>query len=315
MADPDAILQAEKEKNAVLLSQNVNVDPSYINEYKRFVKWVKAQPELETQRAPFISRRNIDHYFSRVVVYRTGTQNTIGRIVSALQKCAQVFEHHVDFVVKSTDVVQALATQKALQSKRSTGKGGTDPHKGLKDILLERDKVRLMKHVYSTRKDWGECAINFTWGFQGAIRGASTRKFEFRDLYYSAGFGPEEEGPLSGSLLLVLRKGNRNKDRHDTDQQVCAWRHRNYMLCSVFATGAYLVMTLAHKHVHFLRSDSRNKDPDWWTIPLIEWNDYSGERIVLYCVSLILLTIPYVLQKHPIVPRPYIMQQGYIQVR
>mmetsp|Transcript_25287 Transcript_25287/g.37336 ORF Transcript_25287/g.37336 Transcript_25287/m.37336 type:complete len:125 (+) Transcript_25287:125-499(+) len=81
----------------------------------------------------------------------------------------------------------------------------------------------------------------YTWGNNAALRGASMRGMEYCDLNVSRGFGPERSGPLSRCLMLILRRGDRNKHRADTDQQVGVWRHREYLLCSVFATALLLI--------------------------------------------------------------------------
>ena len=291
MASADEILKAQVDANAAAVRQNVKLDPSYRSEYKRFVKWVKETSELETTNYPFITRKNIDHYFTRVAAYRAGTANLICRVVSVLQKFSFVLEHQTDFVVDSPDVTRALETQKVLELSREPCNPGTDPHKGLKDMLLESEKVRLLRYVYRNRDDWGSAAISFTWGFNAAVRGASNRKLRLSDLNYSLGYSYEEQGNLSGCLLVVLRKGTQNKDRFDKDKQVASWRHKNYLLCSVFSTAAYVLLTLALKPVNFLREHSR-RPAGWWSLPLIDWDQYSGESVSsLIVLVTLLLTI------------------------
>jgi hypothetical protein len=76
----------------------------------------------------------------------------------------------------------------------------------------------------------------------------------------------------------VMRKGGIHKDRHDKDNQVCAWRHKNYLLCSVFATAARVIWTLRSRgdSINFLQPDKRAR-ADWWNTPLIDWEEYNGK--------------------------------------
>jgi len=158
-----------------------------------------------------------------------------------------------------------------------TARPGTDPHLGLKDILPEADRIRMMEHIYRSRRDWGAASVNFTWGINGAVRGASNRKLVLSDLNLSHGFGPERFGPLARALLLVMRKGAVHKDRHETDKQVCSWRHKNYLLCSNFSTATYVLWCLTHNDtIEFLQANKRERAP-WWDIPLIDWDEYSGK--------------------------------------
>ena len=80
-----------------------------------------------------------------------------------------------------------------------------------------------MHYVYGQCSDWADASVNFAYGHNGAIRGASNRKLSFSDLNISYAFGPEREGPLQRALMIVIRQGDCHKDRHESDQQVCFW--------------------------------------------------------------------------------------------
>jgi hypothetical protein len=91
----------------------------------------------------------------------------------------------------------------------------------------------------------GPASVNFTWGQNGAVCGASNRKLTLCDLDLSYGFGPKQDGPLGCAFLLVIRKGKLHKDRHKTDKQVCCWHHKQ--LCSIFITAAYVIWNLTQR--------------------------------------------------------------------
>jgi len=278
----DALLEEAGVINQTNIAENTDCSDTYTNEYNRYVKWVKSQPALLTNAEPFLTRRNIDHYFTRVVAVRAGIANTANRTLNALKWYARMREHpNADppFDCMSRHVKAGLLAQIAYnKTVGGTARPGSDPHLGLKDILPDEARLRMMRHIYGKRHDWGPASISFTWGMNGAIRGASNRVFTYADLNLSFGFGPEPSGPLARALLLVLRSGSLHKDRQDTSHQVCCWRHIEYLLCSVFATAMQVIWKLSemNDNLHFMHYD-KTKRADWWDIPLIDWEAYGGE--------------------------------------
>ena len=283
-----AFAVANAANDAIILKQR-NCDPSYRNEWNRFTKWVDGQPELEGP--PYLKRTNIDHYYTIVVAKRRGTRNHIGRVCNAMNWFAKnnVTErnalHGTHFVEKNDVVLRALEAQGAFNaSVGGTGNPGADPQKGLKDNLCLPDRIRIMKYVYANRDDWGSCIVNLAWGQNGAIRGASNRKLTYADLKISHGYGAEESGPLARSLILVLRKGDVHKNRSDRDHQVSCWRHKNYVLCSIFATAAHVIWSLVNNTTLNFYKPHKTKPADWWSTPLIDWNQYSEASNAMKCI-------------------------------
>ena len=272
----DALLAASQATNRATIVNHAKCADVYKSEYKRFCDWVRAQPELHTNSEPYLTQTNINHYFTRVVVKRKGVRNTIRRIVSALQWHVNKREFvDAPFNIESKAVLEALELQKHENAKSGgTGRPGTDPHWGLKDIIPESEKAKLMRYIYANRNDWGAASVNFTWGMNGAVRGHSNRKLKFADLNLSYGFGPVREGRQAKALLLVLKKGEIHKDRHDTDKQVACWRHRDYVQCSVFATAMYVLWSVNATNPEFSHRN-KNERATWWDIPLIDWEAYS----------------------------------------
>jgi hypothetical protein len=80
---------------------------------------------------------------------------------------------------------------------------GSDPHKGLKDLMLLGDKLLVARNIQGCA-DWVSLGMSFSWGCNAGVRGASSRKFVYANLNLSRGFGPEKEGPRSRCILLVL---------------------------------------------------------------------------------------------------------------
>jgi hypothetical protein len=278
--------QAENHAAIMLMSK---CDSTYRSEYKRYCKWVQNEAALVTPEAPFLSRNNVDHYFTRVISRRAGLVNGMTRVVNALEWHAAKVEHVgaiPAFVVRSPLVESALVLQKVFNVENGgTANPGSDPHKGLKDILPESSQLTYMRHIYGERDDWRSSGLNFTLGMQGAIRTASVTKFTYSNLNMSHGFGPEQSGANSRALLFVIQKGAVHKDRHETDKQVCTWRHKEWLLCSNFSTAANVISQISADEVIDFRQLNKNVRASWWGTPLIDWTKYNGESSVVVCIA------------------------------
>ena len=252
----------------------------YKQQYRRFKAFVDNSNELSNT-PNYLTRENIDAFFDGDVRHREVGKSVIGKILPALQWYATHREHvgaAEKFVVKSPTTEAALKAQAAhYKSIGGRGKPGQDPHYGLKDNLATRDRLTIMNYIYKYRTNWAQEGFTFTWGNQAAIRGASNRKFVYADLRMSRGYGAEEEGGLSRALLVVLRKGPIHKDRHDKDDQVAVWRHKEYKLCSVFSTAAHILTCLKNDNtINFLHED-KNKRASWWDKEIIDLENKDGE--------------------------------------
>ena len=221
MADSDkgrARLQQSNLENARKIADAATCDATYSSAYSNFVKWVKECPDLDTEEAPFIMTTNVDHYFSREILKKRGTKNTINRIVNALEWYAvhkeivphleqeilgHVFEPLEKHLRDRPMVSNALARQYLFEMNAKPANPGSDPHKGLKDILSVEECHQCMNFIYNDN-DWGALGIHFLYGQNGAIRGHSNRNLKYCDIKVSRGFGPEEG---IGALLVIIRKG------------------------------------------------------------------------------------------------------------
>jgi hypothetical protein len=279
----DALLQNQRAINRNTLQRTSSPNTVYACEFKKFHDWVHSQEDLA--HVPLFSRQNVAHCFLRVVAYKPGKPENGRKVVNALQWYCK-FRYNDSFVVDdSVDVLAALRLQKARGE--STGNPGGDPLRGLKDAVPESDRILIMNYSYRNRTDWDTACVNYSWGYQGAIRGASNHALVFSDLNMSNGFGPEKSGSLARALLVVLRKGDLHKDRHEKDQQVCAWRHKQYVLCAVFATACRVLKTLRTMgdSINFYQRNKRERAA-WWDIPLIDWDEYNGKCSTCFSFAL-----------------------------
>ena len=179
----------------------------------------------------------------------------------------------------SESVRAGLCMQIIYQQSSTEGVNrGADPHYGLQDSISTPDRLKLMTYIYSSRADWGPASFSYAWGLDAAVRGALNRSLVMADLNMSYAFGPEPSGPCARAVLLVLRKGEIHKDRHDTDKQVCCWRHKEPVLCSIGATARHFVWMLRQlgDRINFYHEEKSERG-SWWDIPLIDWNKYEGK--------------------------------------
>ena len=142
-ADLAAILLEQQVLNYATIMEHTVHPAAYQSEFNRYVEWVLSQPDLGTPAAPFLTRNNVDHYFTRVIAIRKGSRNTIRRVMNSLDWFGTHREHisaSPKFKSISPVVEQAMTTQKSFNKLAGgTGNPGSDPHKGLKDILPESD--------------------------------------------------------------------------------------------------------------------------------------------------------------------------------
>jgi hypothetical protein len=282
-AEPDRLVAAFARMKEVLARRKK--DRSYKNEYTKYCRWVEANNlcNADDESIDYIRRDEIDAYFFREVVNRGGQRNNINRIASCIQWCYDHIEQPggtgPTFVLRSNIVKAAIEQQQENWTNRgSLMHLGSDPHKGLKDLMPLADKLKIGRSIHNgSRGDWGSLGMSFSWGCNAGVRGASNRKFVYADLNLSRGFGPEKEGPRSRCLMLVLRRGDAHKDRSTTDKQVGVWRHREYLLCSVFNTALHVINDLStDTTINFYHYDKKLRAA-WWDKPLIEY-EASGQE-------------------------------------
>jgi hypothetical protein len=257
-----------------ILRAATKCDKTYVGKFKHYCRWIDGEREagrIAADQPTYISRTNVDLYFHAVVVKFTTAPKTVRKSLVALQWYADYREHvGQKFKVESESTMLCMKTQKADKERNLAAKSnGTDPHKGLKDLLPLPERVKLLKYIYGNRKDWGSLSVSFTWGQNAAVRGHSMRGMKYPDINLSSGFGPEEDGPRARIPLLVLRKGGRNKDNFTTDRQVGCWRHKDYRLCGVSALAKQVLWDLKNNPTINFRHENRTEGASWWDTELV----------------------------------------------
>jgi hypothetical protein len=263
----------------------------YRQNYNRFCRWIDQQEGYDTDDdGRYITRSNIDLYFSRAVPTYAGQGNTIKSHQWALEWFAYYREYvGTTLLVVDNDVVKSGIKTQALRRKNAGpdaigSNGAADPHVGLKDGITECDRETIMDYIYSERNDDGPASFSHTWGWNCAVRTASTSEILLSDLNMSYVFGPDDIGSRGRCILLVLRKGKAHKDRHEKDVQVGTWRHKNPKLCTVFATAKHVISELQQQQqsINFLHEEKEEKKrAPWWDKKLLREADWKGKNVVM----------------------------------
>ena len=252
----------------------------------------------------YITRDNLDAYFTNVVVYRSGGTGHIRRIEQALKWFALHKENHLlDANVRGPNFVSdimkaAVAAQKVLEKERGSVGAQVDdkcPHRFCKHTLSITERLKVMKAAMGGN-DWRNAAVAVNLGHNVALRGASTRMLTLSDLRLADGYGPgSNKSPgdprFDRTLMLILRKGKVHKDRFRSTKQVGFWRHRNWLLDPNFSIGLAVLYSLRRlgESIDFkLRPAGGNvatTRPLWWDLPLIEWKELKGKPLLLMIIS------------------------------
>lgn len=252
-------------------------DTSYQNEYKTFCSWVEENGLREGDK--YVHREAVERYFTEVVVLRTINKAGVSRIRSSLQWFHDNLESIAgDLVIRTNPVVNAaIAQQEENRANTPSTKLGVDPHKGIKDAMSLADKKKLAAYIIGSRRDWGSLNTSFCWGTNAGVRGASSRKFVYADIYSSVGFGPVKEGVRARTLLFILRKGGVHKDNFVMDLMVGSFRHRWWQLCSIGSLSLHTINQLRQDaNINFLHED-KNARAGWWDKKVSEFGTLANE--------------------------------------
>jgi hypothetical protein len=255
-------------------------------EYIKYCTWVEANNlRLPTSADKFLHRDAVDRYFREVVVNRNGNKNTVSRIGSSLQWCWDCVEETADdvhLVIKNAVVERSTRDQQASWKIREHQvNAGSDPHKGLKDLIPVEDRLKILRHIHEKVKKWGSLSVSNTWGNMAALRGATNRALVYSDMNLSLGYGEKTDPRV---LMLVIRKGDINKDQHTTDKQVGVLRNKDYLLCASFNLALHVINDLRDDEtINFLHGDKDQRAP-WWDKPLIDYEQCNEEGAAMEAV-------------------------------
>lgn len=294
-ADVDERIRGLAQNNAETARNKKAPDKTYQKEWRNFRAYI--DNERNENRLPagpkYLSRQNVDLYFTEVVAERYCVPDTARRVVPALQWYSTYEEHiHEPFVVDSATVRMALQSQKGRRSAKEREKT-YDPHANLPTDVLSPNDYTKLHNVVVNQPNWADLQLCMSICDATFIRNGSFRKLMFQDLKLDTSHGPikEDSGPGKGRMMTeVLRPGDVHKDRHKYTTVVGHWRHSEYIRC---ATGA-LAMNFfvrfrndaALQNINFYAAPGapvadpatgERPRPAWWSIHLVwKWTNYAS---------------------------------------
>jgi hypothetical protein len=260
---------------------------NYLSNYKRFIKWVQdsvndvvVNVEIDTHPVSneliFVTQHNVEQYFAHAVVNYNGVMSTIRNHLNSLVHFRKHYEYPLGISLEENAYIKYYISKQQFNASQSDRNIDSCPHNGIKDIMSKADILKIITTIYMFRNDSLDLAFSFLWGINAGVRGSSSRAFNLSDLYVSEGYGPEDNPPRNKTLMLILRKGKVHKDKHTTCRLVGVHRHRDYKLCTVFATGLIVIeMLRSNPNVQFIKSP--NNRALWWDIPINKYSDYIQE--------------------------------------
>jgi hypothetical protein len=252
------------------------LDKTYKSEWKRYKVWVTMN-RVNLMIPPgdkFITRGNIDLYFSDQVAYRHKIlPTTARRALCALQAYADDLEY-IDgsekMELESNSVKRALEAQKRRYIEHMSDKI-EDPHGNLPtNVLTEGDTLRVISACIKS-PNWRDLCLSWTTCEQTFLRNHSIRKLKLSDLCHNTTHGPSrEEGNMDSQMMSYILQKGIHKERATKKRVAGAWRHKNYMKCAI----GHLAMNLMCRLHSDADLDFFKHTSDWMKEPLIQgWKD------------------------------------------
>jgi hypothetical protein len=156
-------------------------DQTYENEWKKYFTWVNKQRlnNVIPYGPKFLTRENVDLYFSEVVVHRQVVPYTARRAVSALQMYADDDEYtdgSVTFIVESPVVKKALQAHRVMHEQRILS-SVADPHEDLPtDVLTTEEETNCICKEAIKWSNWKDMHLSWTTCDQTYLRFDSLSK-------------------------------------------------------------------------------------------------------------------------------------------
>jgi hypothetical protein len=259
------------------------LDKTYVREWKKYTQWVEINRAnfIIPAGDKFITRVNIDLYFSHVVAHRHDVLPTTAR--RAL--CAlQVYADDVEYIdgsekmeLESVSVKKALEAQKRRHYEHMSDKI-VDPHANLPtNVLTEAETVEVITECVKS-PNWRDLCLSWTTCEQTFIRNHSIRQLTLSDLCHNRTHGPStEEGNIDSQMMSYILQKGVHKERATIKRIAGAWRHKFYLRCAVGHLAMNMMCRL-HSDVdlHFFKhlNGPKKGTSDWMKEPLIQgWKD------------------------------------------
>jgi hypothetical protein len=282
MQQASSIAQRINDANAAnvqTVQAHVKPDATYAREWRRFKEFVDAERAADNipSGEKYLTRENVDLYFSEKISKRNVNPDGARRVVSALQWFSDRYEHAFDaFKVESPYVIRALAAHKQHHGASLATKI-VDPHGKLPTDVMTDDEYMKAHDIILKSQEWQDLQLAWSTCDQTYVRYSSFAKLELSDIRADFAHGPPKDtGPGNkGMISLVLRPGGTHKDRFKYTKVVGGWRHLNYIRCSTGALAMNLMVRFHEdpKLVNMTFYKDADGSAKWWTESLrMNWN-------------------------------------------
>lgn len=282
-------------------------DQAYASVWRRYRLFVDA--ERLTGNLPdgekYITRANVDRYFSQIVRHLTVSPVTAYRHATAIQWYATNREYYAEanqFLVRNgvNSEVQRALNDQANNYAEAYVLALHDAHANLPtDVLTKGDHRKVMQHVLTNNLQcYQSFAVSWTVCHATFLRLDSLRKMRLCDLRADHAHGPCEDGPNATILSFILQPyqhkddavggnqatqreqeggGNTRAPNSYKKRVVGMYRHQNIDQCGTSQTAMSLFLRLRRNHqVSFIvPADGQNR-PSWQRELIL--NDWSANR-------------------------------------
>jgi hypothetical protein len=254
-------------------------DPSYVTEWNRFKKFVDLPSNDCTAQPYYLTRYNVDKYFTENIATRQCTPGTAERAMPALQWHAKHVEFpndHPRFQVKSPRVDEAMEDHKAHYISKQLV-SYVDAHSSLPtEKVSNADTTKLLTTALGMQT-WADLYVSYNVDMQTMCRGDTIRKIRLCDMFADANHGPGNPNDVNIHLILgfVLKRITGAKDKAKHVRAIGMWPHKDWLRCGTNAVAAAILSQFHYDtNTSFCFDNTDGRPPAWYSLYLIKWQTY-----------------------------------------
>ena len=276
-------------QNVANLQQIKKCDKSYTQEWNRFCKWVDVQrssngTELSSTGTKYLTRENIDRYFTIQVIKRRINGDSARRIVSALNWYAKHHEYSAtrgqDFVVDSAMVqttIDLLRERSYSRTQHARNFKKIDPHDDVPDSYIPTTKWMQMMDVAIQKINYADLIVALATTKGTLMRNANILNYTLSRYMVVEAFSPNalRDDPTDERCALqiiiraedMLKAGDkRQADKNKKTTYVAAVRHKHWKLCLIGMNAVAMLMQLHDDNeLNFMNKDWQDRNIIGWT--------------------------------------------------
>jgi hypothetical protein len=240
------------------------LDRTYTDEIEKYKRWVRQHGLVREDK--YITRENVDLYFTEVQQYRLVKPGTGRRVVNALQAHADIVEYagaEVRFVVDSATVKSMLIVQKQkkIQKTLDTGK---DYHVKLpvKNLTFD-EKYRIIRYVLENNKIyWSDFLTTWNACNQMMCRVDSMLKMKLSDIYVDdahtvGNLKQDLTYQFDKQMIALILRPHTHKERAEKVHVIGAYRHKDPYFCftGCLAMNLFVHLNQQQQNINFYDED------------------------------------------------------------